>query len=164
MPHEQEPNGVDRGAGGASKSGGDLVVNDASEFDDPRRPLTRALRLGSWELMGITVLSFMAWGAARGLPGLWAVLLGAAIGGGFVLLTALSVLATSGTSPSVTMATVLGGWLVKMVVLIIVLMLLRGMTFYDHTAFGVTAILALVVVLTAEAWGIMTSRVGYIGG
>lgn len=161
LPKDQDTNR--EGAAGASPSEGELRVNDTAGFDDPRLPLTRALRLGSWVLLGLTVLSFIAWGAARGLPGLWAVLIGAAIGGGFVLLTAASVLATSGTSPSVTMATVLGGWLVKMVVLIIVLMLIRDMQFYDHTAFGVTAILALVVVLTAEAWGVMTSRVGYIG-
>ncbi|SDL66345.1 hypothetical protein SAMN04488535_0338 [Corynebacterium mycetoides] len=153
-----------RGATGASTSGGELVAADTTDFDDPRRPLIRALRLGGWILVGLTVVSLMGWGAARGLPGLWAVLLGAVIGGGFVLLTAASVLATSGTSPSTTMAIVLGGWLVKMVILIIVLLLIRDMQFYDHTAFGVTAILALVVVLAAEAWGVITSRVSYIGG
>ncbi len=151
------------GAAGASSSERDLVVADATDFDDPRRPLVRALRLGGWVLVGLTIVSLMGWGAARGLPGLWAVLLGIAIGGGFVLLTAASVLATSGTSPSTTMAIVLGGWLVKMVVLIIVLVLIRDLQFYDHTAFGVTAIIALVVVLSAEAWGVITSRVGYIG-
>lgn len=151
------------GAPGASQSEGDLTVADTSDFDDPRRPLVRGLRLGGWVLFALTVISLMAWGAASGLPGLWAVLLGAAIGGGFVLLTAASVLATSGTSPSTTMAIVLGGWLVKMVVLIIVLMLIRDLHFYDHTAFGVTTIIALVVVLGAEAWGVITSRVGYIG-
>ncbi|MDY5785630.1 MULTISPECIES: hypothetical protein [unclassified Corynebacterium] len=141
----------------------DLTVADASEFDNPRRPLTRALRLGGWMLLALTVASLMGWGAARGLPGIWAVLLGAVIGGGFVLLTAVSVLATSGATPSATMAVVLGGWLVKMVVLIIVLMLIRDLTFYDHTAFAVTTILSLIVVLGAEAWGVITSRVSYLG-
>lgn len=60
------------------------------------------------------------------------------------------------------MAVVLGGWLVKIVVLIIFLLLIRNLTFYDHVAFGVTTILALVIVLAAEAWGVMTTRVTYL--
>ncbi|SDS18594.1 hypothetical protein SAMN04488539_1180 [Corynebacterium timonense] len=159
-------NGQGNGAGdahGASASEGDLAVNDAEAgFDDPRAPLVRALRLGGWVLLALTIVSLMAWGATRGLPGLWAVIMGAAIGGGFVLLTALSVLVSSGTSPSTTMAIVLGGWLVKMVVLIIVLALIRDLQFYDHVAFGVTTILALVVVLAVEAWGVITTRVVYV--
>ncbi|WJY67839.1 hypothetical protein CAURIS_04620 [Corynebacterium auris] len=157
-------NGQGNGAGdahGASASEGDLAVNDA-DFDDPRAPLVRALRLGGWVLLALTIVSLMAWGAARGLPGLWAVLMGAAIGGGFVMLTALSVLVSSNTSPSATMAIVLGGWLVKMVVLIIILALIRDLQFYDHIAFGVTTILALVVVLAVEAWGVITTRVVYV--
>ena len=139
-----------------------LEVNDISDVDDPRQPLIRALRLGFYALLALTVLSLMGWGSARDLPGIWAVLMGAAVGGGFVLLTALSVLATAGTSPASTMAVVLGGWLVKLVVLIIFLLVIRNLTFYDHVAFGVTTILALVIVLAAEAWGVMTTRVTYL--
>lgn len=139
-----------------------LEVADASDVDDPRRPLVRAFRLGSWALLALTVVSLAGWGAARGLPGLWAVVMGAAIGGGFVLLTALSVLATSGTSPANTMAVVLGGWLVKVVALIIILLVIRDLDFYDHRAFGVTTILALVIVLAVEAWGVVTTRVTYV--
>ena len=89
-------------------------------------------------------------------------LLGAAIGGGFVLLTALSVLVTANSSPSTTMAVVLGGWLVKVVLLIIVLLAIRGMDFYDNVALFMTVILALIIVLGTEVWGIITSRVTYV--
>lgn len=140
-----------------------LNVEDVSDIDDPRRPLTRALCLGAWALVALTVLSLMAWGGVYGLQGIWGVLMGAAVGGGFVLLTALSVLATSGTSPTNTMAVVLGGWLLKMIVLILVLLFIRELTFYNHLAFGVTTIAALVIVLAAEAWGVITTRVSYVG-
>ncbi|EEI17874.1 hypothetical protein [Corynebacterium lipophiloflavum] len=139
-----------------------LDVADVSEIDDPRRPLTRALRLGAWALVALTVVSLMAWGGLYELQGIWGALMGAAVGGGFVLLTALSVLLTSGTSPANTMAVVLGGWLLKMVVLVIVLLLIRDLTFYNHLAFGVTTIAALVIVLAAEAWGVITTRVSYV--
>lgn len=114
-------------------------------------------------LVVITIVSLAAWGAARDLPGIWGVLIGAAIGGGFVLLTALSVLLTSNTSVSTTGAVVLGGWLVKIVVLIIILVLIRNLEFYDHVAFFVTVVLALVATLAAEVWAVITSKVTYIG-
>ncbi|AWB83826.1 hypothetical protein [Corynebacterium liangguodongii] len=142
---------------------GELEARDTTEYDDPRAPLLRALRLGGIALGALTVASLMGWGAARGLPGIWAVLMGAVIGGGFVLLTALTVLVTSASSPTTTMAVVLGGWLVKMVVLVLVLMLIRDLTFYDHLAFGVTTIAALIIVLGVEAWGVITTRVAYVG-
>lgn len=142
---------------------GQSTATPASEYDDHRRPLQRALRIGSMSLVVITIVSLAAWGAARDLPGIWGVLIGAAIGGGFVLLTALSVLLTSNTSVSTTGAVVLGGWLVKIVVLIIILVLIRNLEFYDHVAFFVTVVLALVATLAAEVWAVITSKVTYIG-
>lgn len=140
----------------------DLEVRDTEEFLDQRLPITRALKIAAGALVALTLISLMAWGAARELPGIWGVLMGVAIGGGFVLATAASVLATSNSTPSMTMAVVLGGWLVKMVVLILLFVWLRGFDFYDNTAFGVTTLAALVVALTAEAWGVITSRTAYL--
>lgn len=145
-----------------SESVSDDSISSISEYDDPRRPLLRALRFGSGALLIITIISLAVWGGIRDLPGIWGVLLGAAIGGGFVLLTAVSVLLTSRTDPTTTGVVVLGGWLLKIVVLLIVLATLQGMDFYDRPAMVVTTILALVVVLATEAWGVITARVTYI--
>ncbi|AKE38965.1 hypothetical protein NG00_00902 [Corynebacterium camporealensis] len=138
------------------------TTQSPSEYDDPRRPLQRAVRIGALALAVITVLSLVIWGWLRDLPGIWAVLIGAGIGGGFVLLTALSVLLTSGTSPSTTMAVVLGGWLLKIVLLIIVLLFIRDLTFYDNLAMFITVVLALLTTLAAEVWAVITSRVTYV--
>lgn len=139
-----------------------LEVNDANVMSDHRRPLVRALKIAGWALVVLAIVSLMAWGAARELPGIWAVLMGVAVGGGFVLLTAVSVLATSNSSPNTTMAVVLGGWLLKMGVLVLFLLWIRGYDFYDHKAFGFTTIAALVVALAAEAWGTITTRTTYL--
>ena len=133
-----------------------------SEFDDHRRPLLRAVRFGTWALVAITVVSLAVWGAARSLPGMWGVLIGAALGGGFVLLTALSVLVTANSNPSTTMAVVLGSWLLKVVLLIIVLLFIRDLEFFDKTALFVTVVLALIATLGTEVWGVITSRVTYV--
>lgn len=143
-----------------------MTTQDAArpaDYDDPQAPLKRALKLGGWALLALTLVSLAVWGGMRELPGIWGVLLGAAVGGGFVLLTVVSVLATSNTSPSTTMAVVLGSWLVKLVVLSLFLLWLKTMTFYDPLAFGVTTIIALVVVLASEVWGIITTRATYVG-
>ena len=93
--------------------------------------MQRAVKLGGLALLVITVVSLAVWGGIRGLPGIWGVLVGAAIGGGFVLFTALSVLLTANTTPANTMAVVLGGWLLKVIVLVMVLLVIRDMDFYD---------------------------------
>ncbi|MDO5512782.1 hypothetical protein [Corynebacterium sp.] len=135
---------------------------ERSEYDDPRRPLLRAVRFGSIALVILTVISLAVWGGMRELPGIWGVLIGAAIGGGFVLMTAASVLFTSSTNPATTGAVVLGSWLLKIVVLIIILAIIRDMVFYDRMALLVTLVLALVVVLATEVWGVITAKVTYV--
>ena len=79
-----------------------------------------------------------------------------------MLLTAISVLVTANTTPSTTGAVVLGSWLLKIVVLLGVLMVIRGMTFYDRWAFVVTTTLVLIAVLSVEVWSVITSRVTYV--
>lgn len=137
-------------------------TSNVSEFDDHRRPLQRAIRFGSLALLTVSVVSLSIWGWAAGIAGIWGVLMGAAIGGGFVLLTAISVLVTANTTPSTTGAVVLGSWLLKIVVLLGVLMVIRGMTFYDRWAFVVTTTLVLIAVLSVEVWSVITSRVTYV--
>lgn len=133
-----------------------------SEYDDHKRPLLRALKYGWISLIAATIISLAVWGAMRDLPGIWGVALGASIGGGFMLLTVLSVLATSNTTAATTGAVVLGGWLFKIIILLFVLFILRGQDFYDRLAFVVTVVLALVVVLASEVWGVITTKVTYV--
>ncbi|HZK31856.1 MAG TPA: hypothetical protein VFC72_02980 [Corynebacterium sp.] len=132
-----------------------------SKYDDHRRPLLRALKYGGIGLVIVTLISLAAWGAAQGLPGIWGVLIGAAIGGGYVLLTALSVLVTANTSTGAAGAIVLGGWLVKLVLVMIIFIALDGLTFYHQWAFVVTLLVALIVVMVAELWGLITTNVTY---
>ncbi|WP_273368484.1 hypothetical protein [Corynebacterium massiliense] len=133
-----------------------------TDFEDQRRPLVRAVKFGALALAALTVISLVVWGLVGGAPGLWGVVIGAAIGGGFVLLTALSVLLTAGTSPSTTMAVVLGGWLLKIVLLVIVLLFIRDLDFFHRGALLTTVVLALVAVLGAEVWATVSTRTTYV--
>lgn len=138
------------------------TTDSVSKFDDARAPLLAALRAGTIALIGMTVLSLLVWGGKYGMPGIWGVLLGAGIGGAFVLLTVITVLATARTSPTTTGAVVMGGWLLKIVVLIAVLVLIRNLEFYHHMTFFITVVVALVVTLGAEVWGMSQSNLTYV--
>lgn len=138
------------------------ALNNVDDFDDPVLPLKRALRFGSIALVAITIISLAVWGGMRGMPGIWGVLVGAGIGGGFVLLTVLSVLAASKTSPTNTIIVVMGSWLIKLLVLIVILAVIRDMDFYDKMALFVTVVLALIATLGTEARGVVSARVSYV--
>ncbi|WP_284796329.1 hypothetical protein QP896_005040 [Corynebacterium rhinophilum] len=142
-----------------------MSVSDTTEnpnFDDPRLPLQRAVKKGATALGFFTIISLAVWGGAQGVAGLWGVLVGAALGGGFVLFTALSVLFTAHSTPSTTIAVVLGGWLIKLIVLIGVLAIIRDMDFYDTWALFLTVVVALIVTLGSEVWAVVTSRITYV--
>lgn len=135
-----------------------------SKYDDPRIPLLAAARSGLIALGVLTVISLLVWGGKEGMPGVWGVVLGAAIGGGFVLLTVVSVLVTARSTPTMTGAVVMFGWLAKIVVLILILLAIKDLTFYDTMAFFVTVVLALIVTLGAEVWGMSQSNLTYVTG
>jgi hypothetical protein len=124
--------------------------------------LRRAVRLGAGALVVLAVLSAVVWTLVDGTPGLWGALMGAGIGGAFVLTTAIVVIATAHAAPQTTAAVLLGTWLLKLVVAIGVVAALDGFDFYSRPAFAVTIILALVVVLAGETWAVLKARAPYV--
>ncbi|MDX2355730.1 hypothetical protein [Dietzia sp. PP-33] len=124
--------------------------------------LRRAVTLGATALAVLMVLSAGVWWAVDGQPGLWGALLGAAIGGVFVLLTAVVVIATAKTSPQVTGAVLLGTWLLKLIVAIGVVAALKPLDFYSKRAFALTIVVAMVVVLVSETVAVLRNRAPYV--
>ena len=86
---------------------------------------------------------------------------GAAVGGGFVLATVVTLYASRNMDPTTTGAVLLGSWLVKLVIALVVMMALRRMDFYDKGALVGTIIAALVVLLTAETVAVQRTKVPY---
>lgn len=124
--------------------------------------LRRAVALGAAALAVLMVLSAGLWWAIDGTPGLWGALLGAGIGGAFVLFTAIVVIATAKTSPQVTGAVLLGTWLLKLIVALGALFALRPMDFYSRRALALTLVVAMVVVLASETLAILRTRAPYV--
>lgn len=120
--------------------------------------LQKALISGVVALIALVILSAVIWYAVDGMPGLWGALLGAAIGGVFVLLTVVVVIATANTSPTVTGAVLLGTWLLKLIVAIVAVAALKPLDFYSRPAFALTIVIAMVVVLATESVAIIRHR------
>lgn len=129
---------------------------------DPTAALRRGLRFGLLGLLVLTVCGAIVASLLAGTAGLWGALLGAAVGGGFILCTALAVLLTA-KLPAVTAgAVLLGSWLLKMILAIVVLAILDPLDFYNKQSMVIVIVLSLVIVLGAETYGVLQTRVPYV--
>ncbi|MGB3698386.1 MAG: hypothetical protein WBA05_13220 [Gordonia sp. (in: high G+C Gram-positive bacteria)] len=132
------------------------------EATDPTAPLRAGLKYGVTGLGLLLVAGLLIWWPWKGLPGLWGVLVGAAIGGGFILITVITILLTAKAPPTVVMGALMGGYLIKVVIVIAVTALLKDMTFYNKGALVSMLIGAIVAVLGSELWGVLTTRQTYV--
>ncbi|MEU7143230.1 hypothetical protein ABZ942_27560 [Nocardia sp. NPDC046473] len=128
----------------------------------PDAPLKAALRYGLIGLGVLVVLSVAIGAAAAGTPGLWGALIGSAIGGGFILTTAVVVLLGAKLPPSTAGLVMLAGWVGKMLVGLIVIGVLIRFDFYDRVVLFLTVVGALFIVLGAEMYGILRQKVPYV--
>jgi hypothetical protein len=129
---------------------------------DQQAPLRAAVRYGTVGLLVLTVVgTSIAW-MVDGTPGVWGALMGAAVGGGFILFTAVSVLVSARLPATTAGAVILGGWLLKMILAFVVLVLLKGRDFYSPGALVAMIVGALFLVLGAETLGVLRQRVPYI--
>lgn len=129
------------------------------------RPLLiRSLRYGA-VLTALVAVGGAAFGfLVAGAPGLAGGLLGAALSGLFLGLTALSILLAGRlangdlTSPAF-LGTVMGVWTLKLVVFFLISLWLRGQEWIDPGVFGVTAIVGVLGSLAADVVAFQRSRI-----
>lgn len=129
---------------------------------DPIAPMRAAVRYGVLGLLALAVVASVISVLVAGTPGLWGALIGAAVGGGFILFTALGVLLTSKMPAMTAGAVLLGTWLLKLILAIVVMASLDSLDFYDRNALVLTIVLALVIVLGAETYGVLSQRALYV--
>ncbi|MFF0815658.1 hypothetical protein ACFYVR_10975 [Rhodococcus sp. NPDC003318] len=129
---------------------------------DPSAPLRAAVRWGLIGLVALAVVGSVVAALFAGWAGLWGALIGVAVGGGFILCTALAVLFTEKLPPATSGLILLGSWLLKMLIAIVVLGLLKGLDFYSKPALVIVIVLSLVIVLGAETYGLLRVKVPYV--
>lgn len=94
-------------------------------FDDLKSVMLRVLRLGALLVLGITVVGSGIGFLVAGVPGALAALAGGAAAFVFTALTALSLLLGSKLGLAGFLGVVLGGWLVKMVLFLVLFSVLN---------------------------------------
>lgn len=132
---------------------------DSGTSDPQDAPLRAALRYGLIGLVALTVLAVVTATLIAGVAGLWGALLGAAIGGGFILTTAAMVLLGAKLPPTTAGMVMLAGWVGKLLVALIVIAVLRQFEFYSPVALFLTVVGALIIVLGAETYGVLRTKV-----
>lgn len=94
-------------------------------FDDLKSVMLRVLRLGALLVLGITVVGSGIGFLVAGVPGVLAAFAGGAAAFVFTALTALSLLLGSKLGLAGFLGVVLGGWLVKMVLFLVLFSVLN---------------------------------------
>lgn len=117
------------------------------------------LRTAVWPATATVVAAAVVAGVLAGLPGL----IGAVIGGVVVFASSLSTIwlmrVTSALHPASVMAVAVGGYVLKMVVLLVVMTLLRGVGGIHVYALAGTMLATILVWAGAEAYGFRKARV-----
>lgn len=121
-----------------------------------------AVKWGVMGLIALAVVGALLGGLFAGMEGVYGALIGAAVGGGFILFTALGVLLTAKLPALTAGAVLLGTWLLKMILAMVVLFVLSDMDFYNKTALVLVIIMSLVVVLGAETYGVLGTKTPYV--
>ena len=113
--------------------------------------------LGALTVLGVAIGALVA-----GLPGVWGALLGVGVALLFSATTVWAMLRTVDASPTTTAAVVMGSWLAKMVVLIVILVVLRGMDFYDRWVFAGVLLVGVIGSAVLDYRAVSRGRIPYV--
>jgi len=131
----------------------------------PSPILVRALRWGAILAAAIAVLGAGIGFLVAGLPGLVGGVLGAALAFVFLGLTAASILLAqrvAGPMSPLFFGVVLGSWLLKLILFLVVNIWLRGQDWLDPYVFLVAVVVAVIGSLVVDVLAFQRSRVPYV--
>ena len=124
--------------------------------------LRTALRDGLILVAVLAVLGSLIGLLVSGVPGLWGGLIGVAIAAFFCGTTVWSMLYTVGKGATVMGAVVMGSWLAKMVVLIVVLVVLTQFDFYDRVVLFLVLLVGAIGAAVLDYRAVKGGRIPYV--
>lgn len=110
----------------------------------------------------IAVLGSVVGYLVAGLPGVWSVLMGAGVVLIFSGTTVVSMLRTANSDATVFAGTVAGLWLAKFLVVVVIIIALRPLEFYDKPVFGITVIIGAIGAIALDMRAVQRARVPYL--
>ena len=139
----------------------DLPPAPRPESGWARRP-AQAARAGLGALLLLVPLAVLVGWLASGRPGLLGALLGATIPAVVLLLTWGAVEIGRRRTPQAFAALLMGSYVVKLVAVVGLLALLRGVEEASRTVLGLTAVVGLLVAVAVEGLVVARTRVPYV--
>ncbi len=124
-------------------------------------PMRRVVRVGAWAFAGALPLSVLLGFLVAGPAGAWGALIGMGLAAGFFAMTLAVALGSASLQVSALGAAVLGSWVMKMLLLIVVLAMLRRADFYSRPVLFVSLLVGTVGALVLEAVVVTRTRVPY---
>jgi hypothetical protein len=144
-------------------------MTDTSDPAGPARPgptalvtpMRRVLRIGLLASLVALPVAVLIGYLVAGASGAWGAAIGMGIAVGFFAITVGVALGTAGMDTTALGASVLGSWLIKMVLLIVVLVLLRDADFYSRPVLFVSLLVGTIGTLVLEALVVTRTQVPY---
>lgn len=124
-------------------------------------PMRRVLRFGLIASLVALPVAVLIGFLVAGTAGAWGAAIGMGIAVGFFTITVAVALGTAGMDTTALGASVLGSWLVKMILLIVVLVLLRDADFYSRPVLFVSLLVGTIGTLVLEAVVVTRTQVPY---
>ncbi|MCL2464581.1 MAG: hypothetical protein FWF28_05885 [Micrococcales bacterium] len=122
----------------------------------------RALRDVAILLGALLVLGLVVGGLLAGAPGVWGALIGWGLAVVFSTTTIVAMIRTSRSSPAAMAGVVMGTWLAKVVVVVVVLAVLRPLSFYSAPVLGAVLAIAVIGSAVLDYRAVTTGRVPYV--
>lgn len=124
-------------------------------------PMRRVLRVGLIAFLIALPAAVLLGYLVAGTAGAWGAAVGMGIAVGFFAITVGVALGTAGMDATALGASVLGSWLIKMILLIVVLVLLRDADFYSRPVLFLSLLAGTIGTLVLEALVITRTQVPY---
>lgn len=142
---------------------GPVMFNDAPVRTEAMLSLFRTIQ----QRLLLLTLAAAALGAAIGfviarLPGVWGALLAAALGLVFTIATVALLRFVAGRGPELLQVVLIGGWIVKMVLVVLVMLWLREQDFYHRGVFFGTLVVVVLGAVAIETWSVATAQIPHV--
>jgi hypothetical protein len=124
-------------------------------------PMRRVLRIGLIASLVALPVAVLIGYLVAGAAGAWGAAIGMGIAVGFFTITVGVALGTAGMDATALGASVLGSWLIKMILLLVVLALLRDADFYSRPVLFISLLVGTIGTLVLEALVVTRTQVPY---
>ncbi|WP_229787567.1 hypothetical protein [Actinokineospora fastidiosa] len=115
-------------------------------------------RYSIWPSLGVGVVGVVVFGLINGMPGVLGAAIGAALAIGSSMLTLFLMRKSAGAGPHIGMAASLGGFILKLLLLLLIMAALKDVEALHRESLGITMVAVVVVAAAADAMAFRATK------